>query len=130
MIVVDASLMLDIGLATPDAQNLKQRVDEVGAPIGAPDILVLEVLQTLRRLLYTSVIDLPAAERALRILRHFDVNYFAHAPLTDRIWELRNNLTAYDAAYFALAEQLGAELWTRDLKFTGLSNHDAVIRLL
>ncbi|XBQ15478.1 MAG: type II toxin-antitoxin system VapC family toxin [Oceanicaulis sp.] len=60
--------------------------------------------------------DRQRVERGFQTLDDLRIERFSHAPLRERIWQLRDNLTAYDAAYFALAEALDVPLWTRDAK--------------
>ena len=85
-----------------------------GAVLAASELLDIEVLHALRKLDQVSAIpaqrraDLPLVLRALRIRQ------YRHAPLLDGIWALRDNVTAYDAAYVTLARLLGATLVTRD----------------
>lgn len=74
-------------------------------------------------------LDLRDAEAGLETLSDLHIERFPHGVLTDRIWRLRNNLTAYDAAYFALAEALDAPLWTRDTKFGGIRGAAVVVEV-
>ena len=85
-----------------------------GETLHAPHLLDLEVLQVLRRYAAAGEISAERAREALDDLAAFRLRRWAHEPLTLRIWDLRQNLTAYDAAYVALAEALGAPLLTRD----------------
>lgn len=99
-------------------------------PLAAPEIIELELLQTLRRLVRHNHIDQTQAENALLNLEALHIQTYSHTPLRHRIWELRDNLTAYDAAYFALAELLDAPLWTRDKKFQNVPGHEAHVEIL
>lgn len=130
MIVVDASLAIEIALATPDGQHFQNRLRTGGEPLGAPELIDLEVLQVLRRQLRRNTINVEQADSAAGLFYDLPIERFTHAPLRSRIWSLRDNLTAYDAAYFALAELLGAALWTRDQKFAGIPGHDIDIKIL
>lgn len=112
MIVVDASAILEILSRTPKGIQLEAALLE--RDLHAPHVIDLEVLNAVRRWERTGVIR-PAETTeilntflAIRITRHI------HTPLMDSIWALRNNLTACDAAYLALAEVLDAELVTMD----------------
>lgn len=69
------------------------------------------------------------SDEALEDLLDVDVSLYPHAPLTGRIWELRENLTAYDAAYVALAEALDAPLITTDGRLARASGHCATVEL-
>lgn len=112
--VVDASALLEVLLQTPAAKRVSARVFAAGEVICAPHLLDLEVAQVLRRYVRTGAIRAERAGEAIRDLADFPLHRFAHDVLLPRIWELRDNLTAYDAAYLALAEVLEAPLVTRD----------------
>jgi predicted nucleic acid-binding protein len=114
VIVVDASAILEVLLRTPAAPAIEERLSEHGETLHAPHLLDLEVLQVLRRYAAASEISAERAREALDDLPAFRLRRWAHDALTSRIWELRQNLTAYDAAYVALAEALRAPLLTRD----------------
>lgn len=117
MIVVDASVAIEISLATADGRNIQKRLRASNEELVAPELIDLEVLQVLRRQAQRQEIDAAQAEGAKAIFDSLPIERFSHGPLRARIWGLRETLTAYDAAYFALAELLGASLWTRDAKF-------------
>ena len=114
MIVADASAMLEVLLRTPAAPAIEERLFEGGETLHAPHLIDLEVVQVLRRYAAAGEISAERAREALDDLAAFRLRRWAHEPLTLRIWDLRQNLTAYDAAYVALAEALGAPLLTRD----------------
>ena len=114
MIVVDASAMLEVLLRTPAAPAIEERLFEGGETLHAPHLIDLEVVQVLRRYAAAGEISAERAREALDDLAAFRLRRWAHEPLTLRIWDLRQNLTAYDAAYVALAEALSAPLLTRD----------------
>lgn len=130
MIVIDASLAFEIAVATTEGGALSDRIKLADSPLAAPEIIELEFLQTLRRYVWSKEIDAARASGALRIFADMEIQRFVHAPLRPRIWALRDNLTAYDAAYFALAEMLGAPLWTRDSKYMSVPGHAARIEVL
>jgi predicted nucleic acid-binding protein len=67
---------------------------------------------------------------ALEDLADFPITRYPHTPLLSRIWELRHNVTAYDAAYLALAEALPAPLITRDAKLAAVAGHRARVELM
>ena len=114
VIVVDASAILEVLLRTPAAPAIEERLFERGETLHAPHLVDLEVLQVLRRYAAAGEISAERAGEALDDLAAFRLRRWAHDALALRIWELRQNLTAYDAAYIALAEALGAPLLTRD----------------
>ena len=130
MIVVDASLGLEMFLRGPDAIMLTDRIAKAGREMAAPEVFDLEVLQTLRRLERNGQISKTRASASLDIFRSAPIERYAHGMLSPRIWALRYNLTAYDAAYFALAEALGVPLWTRDAKYLCVPGHEAVVALI
>jgi predicted nucleic acid-binding protein len=76
----------------------------------------VEVAQTLRRYVREGALDPDSAATALEDLRSLDVERHGHEPLLERVWALRDNLTAYDAVYVALAEALDARLLTCDVR--------------
>lgn len=116
MIVIDASLVVAVMINVADASRLNDRLDAAAGVLVAPEILDLEVLQVMRCLVRNR--DLASrASQAFQTLDDLRIERFSHVGLRDRIWALRHNLTAYDAAYFALAEALDVPLWTRDAKF-------------
>ena len=114
MIVVDASAILEVLLRTPAAPAIEERLFERGEALHAPHLIDLEVLQVLRGYAAAGEISAERAREALDDLAAFRLRRWAHEPLTIRIWDLRQNLTAYDAAYVALAEALSAPVLTRD----------------
>jgi predicted nucleic acid-binding protein len=114
VIVVDASAILEVLLRTSAAQRIEERLFERGETLHAPHLIDLEVLQVLRRYAAAGEISAERAREALDDLAAFRLRRWAHDALALRIWELRQNLTAYDAAHIALAEALGAPLLTRD----------------
>ncbi|MBY0423970.1 MAG: type II toxin-antitoxin system VapC family toxin [Parvularculaceae bacterium] len=116
MIVIDASLALDLVLVTPAAFSISARIGEAGGEIAAPELIDCEVLQALRRQLSLKQIDRRRAEEAFELYQGMPLERYPHRLVLARGWALRDNLTAYDAVYLALAELLDAPLWTRDEK--------------
>lgn len=114
MIVVDASALLELLLGGPRARELGGLLLAQGTPLAAPQLIELEVAQVMRRLASRGRLDPERAERAFDDLAAMPLARYDHAPLLPRIWALRENLTAYDAAYLALAEALDAPLVTCD----------------
>lgn len=118
MIVVDASLVLDIVMRTPEADRLVSRLATTASRPYAPELLDIEVLQALRRQVRLKRLTPARAAEAVSLLGLLPIARRSHDPLRARIWQLRDNLTAYGAAYVALAEALKAPLWTRDGKLS------------
>lgn len=129
MIVIDASLALDLALVRRGAGSLIDRAEAAGR-LSAPEIIDLEIMQALRRLARLKAISAARADAALDIFRSLPIERYSHFPLAPRIWALRENLTAYDAAYFALAELLDAPLWTRDAKYLSVPLHSAKVEVI
>lgn len=130
MIVLDASVALELVLCTAAGQRLFSRLFGKPGLLRAPELMDLEVLQVLRRKLLAGSLILRDCERAVGNLSILPVVRHPHTVLLDRVWEYRNNLTAYDAVYVALAEALGATLLTRDAKLALSSGHRARIELV
>lgn len=128
MIVVDASAALDWLLRTPAGLRIEPHIYSQ-PPVHSPHLLDTEVAQVLRRFVRTGNISANRAELALRNLMDARITRYPHYHLLPRIWQLRHNLSAYDAAYVALAELLGATLVTRDQKLSRASGHHARIEL-
>ncbi|MHB8656066.1 MAG: type II toxin-antitoxin system VapC family toxin [Terriglobia bacterium] len=114
MIVVDASAVLEVLLQTPAASRVSQRMFAPGESLHAPHLLDVEIAQVLRRYARSGTITADRGAEALADLADLPLNRYPHFILLPRIWQLRHNLTAYDAAYLALAEALDAPLLTRD----------------
>ncbi len=118
MIVLDASAVVELLLDTPAGDAVARRIADPALALHAPHLLDVEVVQALRRYAREGELDAAAATAALDDFRRLGVQRHAHEPLLDRIWQLRQNLTAYDAAYVALAEALDAVLLTCDARLT------------
>lgn len=117
VLVVDASVVAPVVAdGGPDGVRFRERLR--GEQIAAPDLLRVEVLSVLRRQHCTGTIDLTQAEQALMDLVDLPIAVYPTAPLLSRCWELRDNLTAYDACYIALAEILGCSLLTADTRLS------------
>jgi predicted nucleic acid-binding protein len=115
MIVIDASALLEVLLRTPSAQAVETRVfEEPRQTLHAPHLIDVEVAQVLRRYAAMGEIDDQRGTEALADLADFPIRRYPHDFLLTRVWTLRNNFTAYDAVYVALAEALSARLLTRD----------------
>lgn len=113
MIVADASALIDLLLNRPSAAATIEAIGERRA-IHAPHLVETEVLHALRRWVARGQLDAGRAKAALGDLGDLPLVHHAHAPLRERVWSLRDRLTAYDATYVALAEALDATLVTAD----------------
>lgn len=130
MIVVDASAVLEALLRTPAARAVEQRLFDSRETLHAPHLLDVEVAQVVRRYAANGEIDSARGRTALVDLADLPVRRYPHDFLLPRVWDLRNNLTAYDAVYVALAEALDAPLLTRDRRLAAAAGHHARIELV
>ena len=130
MIVVDASALVEALLRTPTADAIEMRLFGARETLHAPHLLDIEVTQVIRRYAATGEIDQERGRAALVDLGDFPLRRYPHGFLLPRVWELRNNLTAYDAVYIALAEILDAPLLTRDRRLAAASGHHARVELV
>ncbi len=130
MIVPDASAMLEVVLRTQTGVRALSSVLSETESLHAPHLIDLEVVQVLRRYLRTGIIDERRAGEALEDFSSFPIQRYAHDLFLVRIWELRRNLTAYDASYVALAEALDAKLLTCDKALAKSTGHRANVVLL
>lgn len=113
MLVVDASVVA-VALADDGSDGDHIRARLRGERLAAPELVDLEVVSVLRRQYLAGALNLRRAELALTDLEALPLQRASHLSLLSRCWELRENLTAYDAAYIALAEALNATLLTGD----------------
>ena len=130
MIVADASVVLEVLLRTRVAPQIEERIFSPGETLHAPHILDLEVAQVLRRYCVSGTMKPERGLEALVDLADLPITRYPHDIFLPRIWELRHNMTAYDAVYVALAETLSASLLTRDTRLASASGHEAAIVLL
>lgn len=130
MIVLDASAAIEWLLLTPEGQKVEKRIYSHSESLHAPHILDLEIGQVLRRLVRDAVISASRADRAIQDVADLRLTRYSHLILLPRIWQLRHNLTAYDAAYVSLAETLQAPLVTFDARLRSSSGHSAQIEVL
>jgi predicted nucleic acid-binding protein len=114
LIVVDASALLEVLLQTPVASRVSARIFAPGETLHVPHLLDVEIAQVLRRYFRSGAITAERGAQALSDLTDLPIHRYPHFVLLPRIWQLRHNLTAYDAAYLALAGALDAPLVTRD----------------
>lgn len=129
MLVVDASvLVVAIADDGPDGDQARTRLR--GERLAAPELVDLEVASVLRRQLGLGTLNARRAELALTDLAALPLARATHRPLIARCWELRDNLTIYDAAYVALAEALETTLLTGDRRLARATGPRCPIEVL
>lgn len=130
MIVVDASALIEVLLNTPSGSRITQRLFDGQETLHAPCLLDIEVAQVLRRFSLAGELNASRGLQAIEDLSDFPLSRYPHDLFLPRIWELRHNVTAYDAAYIALAEALDAPLLTRDARLASAAGHHATIEFV
>ncbi|MFZ2003549.1 MAG: type II toxin-antitoxin system VapC family toxin [Stellaceae bacterium] len=131
MIVIDASALLELLLEeTPAADAVATRLFRQGDTIHVPHLLDLEIANVLRRRALAGLIAVERCRDALGDVGRLRLFRHPHNFLLARVWELRDNLSAYDAMYVALAEFLNAPLLTRDRRMANAVGHRARIELV
>jgi predicted nucleic acid-binding protein len=127
VIVLDASALIEMLLCTRLGFAVARRIADPAVSLHAPALIDLEVVQALRRFEHFGQLSKFEARQALADLQALDLERHWHEPLLDRVWDLRANLTAYDAAYVALAVALDATLLTCDARLAGAPRNQAVV---
>lgn len=115
MIVLDSSAVVEWLLGLPLANDVADRITAADS-LHVPALLDVEVAQVVRRYAASGQITAQTGERALEALAELDAVRYTHELLLPLIWKLRDNLTAYDAAFVALAAALEAPLVTLDTR--------------
>jgi predicted nucleic acid-binding protein len=125
VIVLDASAVIELLLGSKIGAAVQERIRT--EDLAAPHLLDVEVLHVLRRFERAAMIANRRGQQALDDLRDLRVTRYPHPPLLPRMWQLRANLTGYDAAYVALAETFDIPLVTCDTKLAASPGHRARI---
>jgi predicted nucleic acid-binding protein len=129
VIVLDTSAALEALLADGEvAVALRERLADDGELL-APHLIDTELLHVLRRLAVLGVISQDRASDVRALFARLALVRCPHEPLSDRVWELRHNLSAYDATFVALAEILEAPLVTCDARVASAPGHRARVEL-
>ena len=130
MIVLDASALLEFLLQTPLGTRVEARLFRDGDELHSPHLVDVEVAQGLRRLVRTGEVSRDRAADAIADLTDFDLHRHAHLDLLTRAWQLRENVTAYDAMYVTLAEALDATMVTCDIPLARAPGHRVTIEAI
>ncbi len=130
MIVVDASALLEFLLQTSLGARVEARLFRDEDELHTPHLLDVEIVQGLRRLVRTGEVSSGRAEDVIADLTDLDLHRHAHLDLLDRAWKLRDNISAYDAMYVALAEAIEAPIITCDSPLAKAPGHRARIEVI
>lgn len=130
MIVLDASAAIEWLLGRPLGAGVADRLDEPEQSVHIPRLWLVEVMQVLRRFVAAGTIEVDRATVAVADATDLPADRYPHEPLAPRVWQLRQNLTAYDATYIALAEALEAPLLTTDARLSRAPGHHAEVALI
>ena len=110
--------------------EIEKRILSPQETLFAPHLLDLEIAQVLRRYCASGEIDSERGQESIEDLKDLPIHRYPHEIFLHRIWELRHNMTAYDAVYVALAETLPAPLLTCDKRLASAPGHEAIIELI
>ncbi len=130
MIVVDASALLEVVLHTPRGEAIEARLFDGLESLHSPHLLDVEVAQVIRRFEMAGEIEAARAQEALDDFVDFPIRRHPHGFLLKRVWSLRANMTAYDAAYIALAEILEATFMTHDRRLAVAARRHVTVELV
>ena len=128
MIVVDASAVFDAVIDRNASTSVRERLAKDDDLI-APYLIDLEILNALRRAVRSGRLTADRASDALGDFADLELTRYPHEPFIDRIWELRDGLGAYDAAYLALAEAISIPLITRDAGLASVAERTIEVEL-
>jgi predicted nucleic acid-binding protein len=128
VLVVDTSAVLEALIARDPSPGLIERLASDG-DLHGPHLIDTEVLHALRRMTHRNEISEERAYDARGDFAELGLVRYPHQPFNDRVWEMRHNLSAYDATFVALAEALAAPLITCDARLASAPGHEAQIEL-
>jgi len=129
-LVLDASVMVEVLLASPTGVRAMERLAEAPVALHAPELLDVEVLHVLRRAEQQGRLSAARAAQSIALLAAFPLRRHGHSALRHRVWQHRANLSAYDATYVALAEGLRATLLTCDTRLARAPGAATVIEVV
>lgn len=133
MLVIDAGAVAELLLGRPAAGEVARQVAAHDYDLHAPHLLDVEVLSALRRLVASGEASAARAGEAILDLLDLPIERYGHDVLVARAWELRENFSAYDATYVALAEAItedGAPLLTTDARLVRAAHKHVAVELL
>lgn len=129
MLVIDASAVMEVLMATPSGFEIEEHLFVSGEPLAAPHLIDVEVLHVLRRFHSAGLLTAERSGQALEDFGDLAITRYGHELLRPVMWRMRSNLTAYDAAYVALAEVLDAPVVTCDGQLARSKGHDVTFQL-
>jgi predicted nucleic acid-binding protein len=130
LIVLDASAVVAVLVGQGQvAELIREKIGIPDQSLHVPHVMDLEVLHALRRQILLGTLSRERSSEALDDLKNITFVRYPHAAFVDRIWSLKGNLTAYDAAYIALAEALDAPLVTMDARLARAPGIRAVVEV-
>jgi predicted nucleic acid-binding protein len=130
VIVADASALLEFLLQTSLGARVEARLFREDDDLHAPHLVDVEITQGLRRLVRSGEVSSGRAEDAIVDLADLELHRHPHLDLLGRAWKLRDNMSAYDAMYVALAEALEAPMVTCDGPLAKAPGHRARIEVI
>ena len=130
MIVLDASALIEVLLRTKIAAAIERRMFAPGKTLHAPYLIDIETAQVLRRHVAKGAIDAKRGREAIQDVATLALRRYGHESLLPRVWEMTDNLTAYDAVYVALAQALDAPLLTCDRRLAAAAGRRARIEAM
>ena len=130
MVVVDSSVLVNACGDDQEAGDAARRRLASDPDAHAPHLVDIEVLSALRRWAARGTISLARALEAIDDLADVPLQRWNHVPLARRVWELRDNVTPYDASYVALAETFGCPLVTNDRRLARVRGLGCEVELL
>lgn len=129
-VVLDASAVVELLIVSDVGRHLARRLADPDVEIHAPHLVAVEVAQVLRRMVSSGRMTPARGHAAVLQLIDLGIQRHDHEALLPRVWQLRDNATAYDAMYLALAEALDAPLLTVDARLGRAPGHRAVVEVL